>query len=157
MDEQFDRPTEILSGKLWISGCPIDYEWLRNQRIDLVVDVADPELRLEPDRLRPIVYCKQALVDGPELPEPAITERLVQDVVTAVREGKRVLVACAGGRNRSGLIVALAVREILGCSGYEALQLVQSRRENALNNVTFAEHLTSLRAPAIVEARTDHQ
>lgn len=147
MDEQFDQPTEILADSLWISGCPIDYAWLGEQRIDLVVDVADPELRLEPERLGPIVYCKEALIDGPELPAAAIMERLVKDVVTAVREGKRVLVACAGGRNRSGLVVALAVREILGCSGAEALQLVQSRRENALNNMTFAGHLAALRPP----------
>ncbi len=139
-----DEPTVILADSLWISGCPIDYAWLQEQRIDLVVDVADPELRLEPDMLGAIVYCKEALVDGPDLPAATVIDRLVQDVVTAVREGDRVLVACAGGRNRSGLVVALAARDILGCSGAEALQLVQSRRENALNNMAFAGHLASL-------------
>ncbi len=92
-----DEPTVILADSLWISGCPIDYAWLQEQRIDLVVDVADPELRLEPDMLGAIVYCKEALVDGPDLPAATVIDRLVQDVVTAVREGDRVLVACAGG------------------------------------------------------------
>jgi protein-tyrosine phosphatase len=151
MDEQFDQPTVILADALWISGCPIDYAWLQEQRIDLVVDVADPELRLERDRLGAIVYCKEALVDGPELPDAAIIDRLVRDVVTAVRDGKRVLVACAGGRNRSGLVVALAVRDILRCSGAEAMQLVQSRRESALNNVAFAQHVASLARPEAIQ------
>jgi protein-tyrosine phosphatase len=155
MEEQFDRPTVILDDSLWISGSPIDYAWLQEHGINLVVDVADPELRLERDRLGPIVYCKEALVDGPELPAAAIIDRLVRDVVTAVREGRRVLVACAGGRNRSGLVVALAVRDILGCSGAEAMQLVQSRRESALNNVTFAEHLAGLARPETINLRSE--
>jgi protein-tyrosine phosphatase len=147
MEEQFDQPTVILADALWISGSPIDYAWLQEQRIDLVVDVADPELLLERDRLGTIVYCKEALVDGPQLPAATIIDRLVRDVVTAVRDGKRVLVACAGGRNRSGLVVALAVRDLLPCSGTEAMELVQSRRESALNNVAFAQHLASLARP----------
>jgi protein-tyrosine phosphatase len=142
--EQFAAPTVILDDSLWISGSPIDCEWLRQERIDLVVDVADPQLRLEPQALGTIVYCKEALIDGVEMPPSAILGRLVGDVVTAVRAGRRVLVACAGGRNRSGLVVGLAVRELLGCSGVQALNWVQSRRENALNNATFARHLAGL-------------
>ena len=144
MERQFDEATPILDGSLWISGCPIDCDWLRHDRIALVVDVADPDLRLEQDQLVGIGYCKEALVDGPELPAAATLDRLVGDIVNAVRHGRRVLVACAGGRNRSGLVVALAVRQLLGCSGAQALSLVQSRRENAVNNETFARHLASL-------------
>jgi len=144
VERQFDEATPILDGSLWISGCPIDCDWVRRERIALVVDVADPDLRLDRDQLGGIEYCKEALVDGPELPTPVTLDRLVRDVVNAVREGKRVLVACAGGRNRSGLVVALAVHQLLGCSGAQALHLVQSRRENAVNNQTFARHLASL-------------
>jgi hypothetical protein len=144
VDDQFAVPSVILDDSLWISGSPIDCDWLREERIDLVVDVADPQLRLEPQALGTIVYCKEALVDGFELPPSAILGRLVDDVVAAVRAGRRVLVACAGGRNRSGLVVGLAVRELLGCSGAQALDWVQSRREDALNNVTFAHHLAGL-------------
>jgi protein-tyrosine phosphatase len=148
VDQQFDTATPILDGSLWISGCPIDCEWLRRERIALVVDVADPDLRLEHDQLGGIGYCKEALVDGPEIPAADILGRLVRDVVDAVRDGRQVLVACAGGRNRSGLVVALAVRELLCCSGAQALRLVQSRREDALNNETFARHLAALPSPA---------
>jgi protein-tyrosine phosphatase len=142
--EQFAVATVILDDSLWISGSPIDCDWLRQERIDLVVDVADPQLRLDPLALGTIVYCKEALIDGVELPPSAILGRLVEDVVAAVRAGRRVLVACAGGRNRSGLVVGLAVRELLGCSGAQALTWVQSRREAALNNATFSRHLAGL-------------
>jgi hypothetical protein len=151
VDEQFDTASLILDGALWMSGCPIDYGWLVQERIDVVLDVADPELRFELDRLGRIAYTKEALVDGPELPAAAILTRLVHDVVAAVRSGRRVLVACAGGRNRSGLVVTLAVRELLGCSGAQALQLVRSRREIALTNETFARHLASLPGPGEAE------
>jgi Dual specificity phosphatase, catalytic domain len=147
VSEQFDTPTEILDGALWISGCPIDYHWLRRERIELVVDVADPELRLEVKLLGSTAYCKEPLIDGPEMPASVVLQRLVHDIVTAVTQGRRVLVACAGGRNRSGLVLGLALRELLGCSGAEALRLVQSRRENSLNNETFARHLASLPVP----------
>jgi hypothetical protein len=133
---------------LWISGCSIDYAWLRRERIDLVVDVADPDLLLVADRLGSTTYRKEALVDGPELPAAVILDGLVHDVVTGVAAGRRVLVACAGGRNRSGLVLGLALRELLGCSGAEALRLVQLRREDALNNETFARHLAALPPPA---------
>jgi hypothetical protein len=147
MSESFAVPTPILDGQLWISGCPIDYEWLRQERIDLVIDVADPDFLLVADRLGSTMYRKEALVDGPELPKAVILEELVRDVVTAVAAGRRVMVACAGGRNRSGLVLGLALRELLACSGAEALHLVQSRREDALNNETFARYLAALPPP----------
>jgi len=148
MSQPFAMPVAILDGQLWISGCPIDYEWLRRERIDLVVDVADPHFLLAADRLGSTTYRKEALVDGPKLPAAIILDDLVRDVVTAVTGGRRVMVACVGGRNRSGLVLALALRELLGCSGAEALRLVQARREDALNNETFARHLTALPPPA---------
>ena len=147
MSASFAVPTAILEGQLWISGCPIDHEWLRREGIDLVVDVADPHLLLATDRLGTTTYRKEALVDGPELPATAILDELVRDVVTAVTRGRRVLVACAGGRNRSGLVLGLALRELLACSGAEALCLVRSRREDALTNATFAQHLAALPPP----------
>ena len=151
VDVPYDLPTAILPDALWISGSPIDCEWLGKTGVSLVVDVADPELRIEASQIGTFTYCKEALVDGPELPTAATLDRLVDDVVAAVRNGRRVLVACAGGRNRSGLVVALAVRELLGCSGAEAVQRVQSLRQDALNNQTFAQHIAALPAPATAQ------
>lgn len=59
MDEPFEAPTAILDGRLWISGYPIDRRWLQQQGIELVVDVGDPDLRLDTGTLGSIAYRKQ--------------------------------------------------------------------------------------------------
>lgn len=62
----------------------------------------------------------------------------------AWRRGDRVLVTCAQGRNRSGLVTALLARRIYGLSGREARLLVQQKRRNALTNGSFSRYLDSL-------------
>jgi protein-tyrosine phosphatase len=63
-----------------------------------------------------------------------------------VRDGKRVLVTCMAGRNRSGLVSALALRYLTGASGAECARRVQLARENALSNPHFVRALSDLRA-----------
>ena len=58
-------------------------------------------------------------------------------VARRVRSGERVLVTCAMGRNRSGLVSALALHFLTGISGAEAARLVKARRHNALTNRYF--------------------
>jgi len=65
----------------------------------------------------------------------------------AVRSESRVLVTCHRGLNRSGLVVALALRGLKGWSGARALEYVRSKRPGALFNPGFAAYLTSLEAP----------
>jgi protein-tyrosine phosphatase len=58
--------------------------------------------------------------------------------------GGRVLVTCAMGRNRSGLVTALVIARVLRCSGDEAIRFVQSRRAHALSNPVFRELIRRL-------------
>jgi protein-tyrosine phosphatase len=60
------------------------------------------------------------------------------------RRGRRVLVTCAQGRNRSGLVVALALR-CLGRKPREAVSLVRRARLNALTNTTFVNIIEQAR------------
>lgn len=64
------------------------------------------------------------------------------------RGGARVLVTCAAGRNRSGLVSALTIRLINGCSGQRAADLVIEKRPNALTNRSFRRYLESLPPPS---------
>lgn len=65
-------------------------------------------------------------------------------VAQAVRSGSRVYVSCWQGINRSGLVTALAVRELTGCTGTEAMRWVQARRQGSLTNPQFQQLLRRL-------------
>jgi protein-tyrosine phosphatase len=66
-------------------------------------------------------------------------------VAEAVDEGRRVLVRCSGGLNRSGLVVALALQR-LGRPGEDAVALVRAARGPwALTNPGFVAHLRGRR------------
>lgn len=58
-----------------------------------------------------------------------------------VRRGRRVLVTCQQGLNRSGIITAMAVCLLTGVSGRDAVRLVQRRRPDALCNSNFVYHI----------------
>ncbi|RKS69306.1 dual specificity protein phosphatase-like protein [Motilibacter peucedani] len=137
-------PTEILPG-LWQAGLPLDWSWVHRTGVETVVDVADPDQLDDPAELEGIHYVKQALVDG-ELPDLDLLGDLVDGVVLSVQAGRTTLVHCGFGKNRSGLVVALAARELLGVSGAEALAHVRSVRDRAVNNEEFAAYVESLPA-----------
>lgn len=57
-----------------------------------------------------------------------------------LRKGKRVLVTCAMGRNRSGLVSGLALINC-GASSSRAIDAIKQARANALSNAYFREIL----------------
>lgn len=68
-----------------------------------------------------------------------------REVSAELRRGRRVLVTCMQGRNRSGLVTALALRR-LGASPEQAIRMVRAARgEHALANPWFAELVRSVR------------
>jgi hypothetical protein len=142
-----DPPTEMLPGRLWHGGCPVDFDWVTETGIRAVIDIADADAHPPAGATDGLLYLKAPLVDGDDLPDPALTLRLATLVAGLVEDGTRVLVHCTFGRNRSGLVVSLIVREVLGLPGAEALAYVQARREGTVNNAAFAEWLRSLPAP----------
>lgn len=142
-----DPPTELLPGRLWQGGCPVDFPWVRSAGLTAVVDVADADAHPPAGAIDGLVYLKAPLVDGADLPDPAVTLRLAALVAGLIADGHRVLVHCTFGRNRSGLLASLVVRDVLGVSGADALAHVQARRDDTVNNRAFADWLRSLPAP----------
>jgi len=143
-----DPPTELVRGRLWQGGCPVDYDWARDAGITAVIDLADPDTYPPAGSTEGLLYLKCPLVDAAELPDPAVTIRLAELVAGLIDDGYRVLVHCTFGRNRSGLVASLVVRRHLGLSGADAMAYVQERREGTVNNDTFAAWLRELPAPA---------
>jgi len=143
-----DPPTELVPGRLWQGGVPVDFDWIREQGLDAVVDVSDADAHPPAGAVSDLIYLKCPLVDGEDLPDPAVTIPLAEMVGGLISEGHKVFVHCTFGRNRSGLLVTLIVRQVLGMPGADALDYVQARRDRAVNNEDFAAWLRSLPAPS---------
>jgi protein-tyrosine phosphatase len=145
--EPADPPTELIPGKVWHGGCPVDFAWVRDTGIDVVLDLADADAYPPAAEVERLTYLKCPLVDDVEVPDPSVTLRLASLVAGMVGDGHRALVHCTFGRNRSGLVATLIVRELLNLSGAAALDFVRERRNGVVNNVAFEKWLASLPAP----------
>jgi protein-tyrosine phosphatase len=155
--ELADCAHRIIDG-LWVSGMP-DPNWdIDRWGVQLVVTVSD---HLPPQAARRdewgtngdavgegrIIYLHWPIEDG-DVPawEPAAF--ITHAVTVAVRRGWTVLLHCYEGRNRSGLIAALAYRTLTGCTGADAVDHVRSCRPGMLSNREFAQALQKLPAPS---------
>ena len=58
-----------------------------------------------------------------------------------------VVIHCVAGRNRSGLIGALILRELHQLTGPQALEMVRRLRPNSVDNPYFEEYLMGIGAP----------
>lgn len=74
-------------------------------------------------------------------------KQAAQIVVERVAAGKKVLVTCMAGLNRSGMVSALALHSITGWPGADVVEHVQASRDMALCNDTFANYLRGLVKP----------
>lgn len=92
-----------------------------------------------------IGYTHFPIPDGLLHTQPQLLE-LASDLADEITAGGCVLTMCNAGRNRSGLLSALIVRELLGLSGIEAVEHVQLHRPRALANPGFVEFLLQLPA-----------
>ncbi|MEU6508549.1 MULTISPECIES: dual specificity protein phosphatase family protein [Streptomyces] len=141
-----ERPwSEIVPG-LWMGG----HEFRgRSGRVEPVVvhdefDVVQTLLRLpgygpDPGVEHHVWPIPDGPLDGTQL---AGVMRLARAVNEALDAGRRVLVRCYHGYNRSGLLIAHALVQRGHASPDEAIQLIRARRSAwALHNELFVEYL----------------
>lgn len=139
--------SQILEGLFQGSAPPQGLE-LRRAGFDAVVLCAE-EVQ-PPDAAFPGVEVLRAPLDDGSLPtaELAIAVAAAEDVAKRVRAGRKVLVTCAQGRNRSGLVTALAIMRLRGMTGDQAVRIVRMRRKSpfgpALSNEAFARKLREI-------------
>lgn len=116
-------PTEKVGMVSLCSRCP-DEPVLQRLEWHAHIPIPDGKIRNMPDVLR------------------------ARDVaLSMVRNGYFTLVHCVAGRNRSGLIGALVVRELFSMSGSEAMEYVRVKRPGAIDNIWFEDFLRSLDRP----------
>lgn len=75
--------------------------------------------------------------------------KLAGTLADHVRSGHRVLVTCAMGANRSGLVNGMTLMRVNGMSGDTAVEIIKRNRrsggQEALSNPMFEHHLRFLR------------
>lgn len=76
-------------------------------------------------------------------------DQTASTVAKRVRAGKRTLVTCAAGLNRSGLVTALVLTKVYGVSGADAVAWVKRERAGALFNPVFVEILEKIPAAQV--------
>lgn len=115
---------------------------LRDAKFSLVV-LAAREYQPVPDRYPGVRTLNVPLDDSltPSESELYAAGAAADTVSKYVRDGKKVLVTCMMGRNRSGLIVALTLMKLLGWNGKQAVAHIKARRANALTNSSFVSIL----------------
>ncbi len=76
---------------------------------------------------------------------------MARRVAERVSQGKNVLVTCFAGRNRSGLVVALALHMLTGRSGDDIVERIRQKRGvDALTNKDFEAAIRKLRERQMV-------
>ncbi|HEY2220504.1 protein-tyrosine phosphatase family protein [Actinomycetospora sp.] len=132
-DEPPPWPADEIVPGLWQSGHPEPGEhW------DAVFDLSGEEPPLEDVEF----YVHWLIEDGPAPDLDTLVA--LADLVRSMRAaGKRVLVHCAAGINRSGLLAAASlIRE--GTDPDDAIATVRAARAGALNNPEFVEALRAM-------------
>jgi hypothetical protein len=83
--------------------------------------------------------------DGPELPSIDALHDMADYLTRLIASGKKVLIHCQAGLNRSSLLAALVLMRVQGLNGPQAMARIRERRSpDALCNTTFAAFLESL-------------
>ncbi len=139
---------EILAGKLYQRG-RFD-KWPKERKLlelkELGITVVANMIRIPDDDISGpdgVEYYMLPIADG-KIKDPDMLNKLADRLFQRIMEGKKVLIHCNAGRNRSGLVSALVVRRYYYLSGHEALNYVRRVRPQAIANPHFEAYLEGL-------------
>jgi hypothetical protein len=133
-----DPYAEVIPGLAQASSWITPLELLDEHGFDASVDVGGWDQSVE---LVGRDYTFLLLDDVPWIEDPDAIHALGRAVADMVASGRRVVVNCAAGMNRSGLIVGRALI-FLGYPPREAIRLIRAARgPKALYNRAFEEFL----------------
>jgi protein-tyrosine phosphatase len=125
--------------KLWIGSAPPVGRSLTRARFDAVILCAK---EYQPSsRELPGVFVVHAGFNDSLDPSEADVETALEAshlVAQLVADKQRTLVSCWLGKNRSGLVTALALHWLYGLPGRECIAAVRDARPGALFNPAFA-------------------
>jgi hypothetical protein len=133
-----DPFAEVIPGLAQASSWIPPWELLDTLGFDASIDVGGWD---QSSQMTGRDYTFRMLDDVPWIEDEQMIHELGRSVATKVDEGQRVVVNCAAGLNRSGLIVGRALI-FLGYEPRAAIRLIrEARGPKALFNRTFEEFL----------------
>lgn len=134
-----------IGSRLYQGSAPRAGNALKNARFTLLVLCAN-EYQPTSDRFPGISVLHCPFDDSltPSIQELRAAAKAADVVAREIRSGGRVLVTCMAGRNRSGLVMAMALVALNGWTGRQAAQHIQSLRPNALTNSSFVSFLNTV-------------
>lgn len=136
-----DRDYELInSGELYQGSPPEDWAaaW---QELDVIVTlISYPRVKAPPFKL----HVQWPIADEAAPEDTVVLWAVARLIANLVHAGKKVLVHCGMGLNRSGFVCALVCRELLRCSGSQALDYVRATLPGSLLNPYFNRFLNQL-------------
>lgn len=151
----------VIAPNLWMGSRPPLGAVLRRCGVDIVVLCAyehQPNLEM----FSGVEVARMPLDDSLSIPpaDAFAAFQLAIQLAKQLKRGKRILITCSQGRNRSGLVTALTLTQLAGVSGREAVMVVKARRKSpfgeALTNAAFVRALASV-PPAAVRGPVTEQ
>jgi hypothetical protein len=143
-DPDYDDIMNVLDinnihGTLWQGAIPPAGSLLRDKGFDVVVLAASDH---QDASWYPGLHVILAPGDDDERPHRLMNflptwQAAAREVASHVRSGKKVLVTCMSGYNRSGIVTAMALHELTGWNGHVCVETIKRRRQYALSNKTF--------------------
>ena len=136
---------QVIPGRLWQSGTvetSEDEAAVLELGIEYVVNLSG-DMPFVNVGGRPFTELRWEIDDGP-LPDLEDLEEVVGRVCAAVSAGKRVLVHCYAGLNRSGLVNAMVVNKLTGRRGPQLIGFMRRKRPGCLTNRRFVSFLEQL-------------
>lgn len=139
-----------IAPNLWQGSCPPEGPTLRSQAFDVLVLCAE-EYQPPTETFFGVRVIHVPFDDDFEEPpsEPTLQRifRTAWFLTSELRKGRKVLVTCWAGHNRSGFVVGMTLHHLLGMTGQQAIQTIQRRRKGALSNPIFRELLRMVDGP----------
>ena len=131
-------------GRLFVSGAIDEWSELTSLAISVVIDLeggVDEGIPVLPGGIQ--YLCIPFEDDA--LPDRAVLAAATEYVERMIASGRRVLVHCSAGINRSPLFAGVVLHR-LGWSGRDALERLRERRPGALYNELYSAYLENLDA-----------
>jgi len=116
------------------SGRPMtrnQVKWLREHGVDAIISLTEDPLPREWISEAGLEYRHMPLEDH-ATPDPDVLKQIVDELLDLIDSGKRVLVHCAAGLGRTGVVLAAYLVAAKGVSGEEAIKIVRDLRPGSI-------------------------